>query len=1213
MGCKKSASTIALMLLVSAELCSQEYSFRSFGIAEGLDNLGVRQIYQDRVGFLWVSTENGIYRFDGDRFEAFGLAQGIPSSSGMAFGDAPDGSLLVGGAIGLYQLRGNRFEKLQGDFKTISWSQGIQADGKGHTFLGTNSGLVELTSKLGQTGFAMRTFAQPQGTSNASVFGILVEGDALWYGCGHELCHLSHGETTVFGRESGLPDRASMTIRRDREGNLWLREQNFGVFVLPPGETRFRRPDSPIQGLSMKAPNIDADGRALLPSPGGLLIHDERGWQMVDRSSGLRGDLYVTFEDRQRSMWLGLEGRGLAQWRGYQEWESYSTASGLASDIVYEILPQPGGVVWVGTEAGLQRGERQANGIHWAKITGLDGIPVHAVRMAPNGDLWLGTETRGAARLDVRTRSVKWFADREGLEGKAAYTLLFDREQRLWAATENGLFAAIAPYKKFSRVRDVPSSRIWAVAEGSDGVVWAGGAGGLSSLSAGHWRTFNRADGLSNTEVLSMAAASNGTMWVGYRFGGGIDRARLEAGGLSVEKGVQRSGSVGLIYFMDFDASGRLWAGTERGVDVWNGSRWSHYDTNDGLAWDDCNLNAFAKEPDGTVWIGTSGGLSRFKPSPRSLGQAPLQVVFTKLVMGRTDVSTQSNPSSGIHANSLTVRYSALNASRQNEVIFRYRLKGARSSWTETAQRELQFAELAPGDYRLDVEGQDIDGAWSEHAAEFTFRILSPWYSTWWFLTLCGLMPVLAAAALVRWRMAALKKREREFQLLVTAQKEIKNLAFFDTLTGLPNRRLMLDKLSEAITTNARIKRLRALLFIDLDDFKTLNDTLGHATGDLLLKEMARRLGTRLRAIDTAARLGGDEFVVMLEDLSEVPELAATQAELVAEAILDKVGQPYWLSGRECRSTSSIGITVFADQQPNLNEVLQQAELAMFQAKAAGRNTVRFFAPVLQAAVNARAAMEVDLRLAIQSELFVLYYQPQLEGGVVIGAEALVRWNHPEKGILLPGQFIQLAEETGLIVPLGDWVIEAACRQLASWADSPEMASVTIAVNVSARQVRQADFVEKVRVILNRTAANPKALKLELTESVLVDDVEEVIAKMRKLKLYGLKFSLDDFGTGYSSLSYLGRLPLDELKIDRSFVENLLDDGRGGAIAQTIISLGSAMGLSVIAEGVETEEQRDFLAHLGCDSYQGFLFSAPLPAEQLEMLLSGVRDGTVVP
>jgi diguanylate cyclase (GGDEF)-like protein len=1212
MSWMKNTPALALMLLASGTLCAQEYSFRSFGVTEGLNNLGVRQIYQDRVGFLWVSTENGIYRFDGDRFEAFGLAQGIPASSATAFGDAPDGSLLVGGAIGLYHLQGNRFEKLQGHFKTISWAQGIQADGKGHTFLGTDSGLVELTSKPGQKGFATHTFAQSPGTSNASAYGVFVEGDTLWYGCGHELCRVTHGDTTVFGRDSGLPDRESLTIRKDGEGNLWLREQNFGVFVLPSGQTRFRRPDSPTPGLSMNAPNIDADGRVLLPSPDGLLIHDEKGWQMIGHSSGLRGNLYATFEDRQHSMWLGLAGRGLVQWRGYQEWENYSTASGLASDLVYEILPQPGGVVWVGTEAGLQRGERQSFGIRWTKIPGLDGIPVHAVRMAPNGDLWLGTETHGAARLDVRTGTVEWFGDQQGLEGKAAYTLLLDSEQRLWAATEDGLFVSIAPYARFSRIRDVPSSRIWAVAEGSDGTVWAGGAGGLFSWSAGHWRIFNRTNGLSNTEVLSMGAGSNGTMWIGYRFGGGIDRVHLQPDGLSVEKAVQRPGSDSLIYFLDFDASGRLWAGTERGVDVWNGSHWSHYDTNDGLAWDDCNLNAFAREPDGTVWIGTSGGLSRFKPSPRQVLAAPLQVVFTKLVMGRTDVSGQSDPSSGIHANSLIARYSALNASRQNGVTFRYRLEGAHSAWTETAQRELQLAQLAPGDYRLDVEAQDGDGVWSGHAAEFAFRILTPWYSSWWFLTLCGLMPLLAAAVLVRWRMAALARREREFQLLVAAQKEIKNLAFYDTLTGLPNRRMMLDKLTEAITANARIKRLRALLFIDLDNFKTLNDTLGHATGDLLLKEMSRRLSTRLRAIDTAARLGGDEFVVMLEELSEVPELAATQAELVAESILDLVGKPYLLSGREYRSTSSIGITVFADQQPNLKEVLQQAELAMFQAKAAGHNTVRFFAPALQAAVNARAAMEEEFRRAIQLDQFVLYYQPQLKGGVVIGAEALVRWKHPEKGILPPGQFIPMAEQTGLIVPLGDWALEAACKQIAEWAGVPETASVTVAVNVSARQVSQADFVEKVLIVLDRTAANPKTLKLELTESVLVDDVEEVIAKMAELKLHGLKFSLDDFGTGYSSLSYLGRLPLDELKIDRSFVLNILDGGRGSALAKTIISLGSAMGLSVLAEGVETEEQRDYLARLGCHSYQGYLFSAPLPAEQFEKLLPDCRSRAVV-
>jgi diguanylate cyclase (GGDEF)-like protein len=718
---------------------------------------------------------------------------------------------------------------------------------------------------------------------------------------------------------------------------------------------------------------------------------------------------------------------------------------------------------------------------------------------------------------------------------------------------------------------------------------------------------FNRANGLSNTEVLSMGAGPGGTMWVGYRFGGGIDRVHLQPGGLSVEKAVQRPGSDGLIYFLDFDATGRLWAGTERGVDVWNGSRWSHYDTNDGLAWEDCNLNAFAREPDGSVWIGTSGGLSHFKPSPQQAGEAPLRVVFTNLVMGKTDVSGQIDPVSGIHANSLTVRYSALNAPRQNGVVFRYRLEGAHSAWTETAQRELQFAELAPGNYRLDVEAQDGDGLWSGHATEFAFRILTPWYSSWWFLLLCGFMPLLVAGGSVRWRMAALARREREFQLLVTAQNEIKNLAFYDTLTGLPNRRLMLDKLSEAISAKAQMKRSRALLFLDLDNFKTLNDTLGHATGDLLLKEVARRLGTRIRAVDTAARLGGDEFLVMLEDLSEIPELAATQAELVAESILDLVGQPYRLTGREYRGTSSIGITVFGDQQPNLNEVLQQAELAMYQAKAAGHNNVRFFAPVLQAAVNARAAMEEDLRLAIESDEFVLYYQPQLDGGVVIGAEALVRWKHPEKGLLQPGQFIPLAEETGLIVPLGDWILEAACKQIAAWSGSLVAASATIAVNISARQIRQADFVERVLTVLARTAANPKTLKLELTETVLVEDVDGVVAKMTELKLHGLKFSLDDFGTGYSSLSYLSRLPLDELKIDGSFIENILDDERGGAIAQTIISLGSAMGLSVIAEGVETEEQRDRLVRLGCDSYQGYLFSPPVPAEQFEMLLLGCQ------
>ncbi|HEY0307087.1 MAG TPA: EAL domain-containing protein [Acidobacteriaceae bacterium] len=435
------------------------------------------------------------------------------------------------------------------------------------------------------------------------------------------------------------------------------------------------------------------------------------------------------------------------------------------------------------------------------------------------------------------------------------------------------------------------------------------------------------------------------------------------------------------------------------------------------------------------------------------------------------------------------------------------------------------------------------------------------------------------------------------------AEDEIRHLAFYDMLTGLPNRRLLLDRLGQAQAASGRSNCQHALLFVDLDDFKMLNDTLGHPVGDLQLQEVARRLSLCVRETDTVARFGGDEFVVILEDLSVVPEDAASQARVVAEKILGAVAEPYLLNRREHRGTSSIGITLFGNQSQSMDEVLKQADIAMYQAKAAGRNTMRFFAPALQAAVNARAALEEELRNAIHEGQFVLYYQPQLNHSDVNGAEALLRWNHPKRGLLPPSEFIPSAEETGLILPLGDWVLETACTQLAIWATSNELAHITVAVNISARQLRQTNFVEQVLAVLERTGANPQNLRLELTESVVVDKVDEVIAKMTALRMHGVKFSLDDFGTGYSSLTYLKRLPLDQLKIDRSFVRDILVDAGSGAIAETIISLSRALGLLVIAEGVETEEQRRFLTRMRCYSFQGFLFSRPLPKDDFEELV----------
>ncbi|MBS1801797.1 MAG: EAL domain-containing protein [Acidobacteria bacterium] len=426
-------------------------------------------------------------------------------------------------------------------------------------------------------------------------------------------------------------------------------------------------------------------------------------------------------------------------------------------------------------------------------------------------------------------------------------------------------------------------------------------------------------------------------------------------------------------------------------------------------------------------------------------------------------------------------------------------------------------------------------------------------------------------------------------------EEKIRSLAFYDTLTGLPNRRLLWERLRQALISSIRSGSKHALLFVDLDGFKSLNDTLGHHIGDLLLQETARRIQNCVREVDTVARLGGDEFVIILEDLSQIPEIAAAQARTVGGKILGAIDQPFLLEGRECHTTSSMGITVFGNQSESTNEVLQQADIAMYQAKAAGRNAMFFFAPALQASVDARVALERDLRLAIRENQFALYYQPQLDRGLLTGAEALLRWRHPSKGLVAPQEFVPLAEETGLIFPLGSWVLETACMQLAHWAERKEGEHLSIAVNVSAREFRQPKFVDHVLAALDRTGANPKNLKIELSESMFGENVEEVIAKMTKLKSHGISFSLEDFGTGYSSMTYLKRLPLDQIKIDRTFVGEILKDPISSAVAQAIISFGKAMGLSVIAEGVETEEQRAFLAKLGCHSFQGYLFSHPLP------------------
>lgn len=433
-------------------------------------------------------------------------------------------------------------------------------------------------------------------------------------------------------------------------------------------------------------------------------------------------------------------------------------------------------------------------------------------------------------------------------------------------------------------------------------------------------------------------------------------------------------------------------------------------------------------------------------------------------------------------------------------------------------------------------------------------------------------------------------------------EAEIERLAFYDALTTLPNRRMLMDRLARALAASQRNQHHGALLFIDLDDFKALNDTLGHHMGDLLLTEVAARLKDCVRDVDTVARLGGDEFVVMLEELSTDPAEAAGQAEQVARKVLTQLNLSYALAGHEIHSSPSIGVTLFFQHQHSVEDLLKRADLAMYQAKGAGRNTLRFYDPSMQAAASARATLEADLRQGLLRKEFALHYQRVVdEHGNTTGAEALLRWTHPERGAVSPAEFIPVAEQTGLILPLGQWVLEMACAQLVAWSARPHTQKLTIAVNVSARQFKHADFSTHILNLLRVSGANPYRLKLELTESLLLSDFDEVIAKMSELRSIGVSFSLDDFGTGYSSLSYLKLLPLDQLKIDQSFVRDVLTDANDAAIARTILNLARSLDLSVVAEGVETAGQRDFLLRHGCKAFQGYFFGRPVPIEALEL------------
>jgi diguanylate cyclase (GGDEF)-like protein len=939
-------------LILAAPVKAQQYSFRYYGTEDGLTNLAVKVLFQDRTGFLWAATENGVFRYDGQRFRRYGPDEGLPRDVILSLGEAPDGSVLAGCRAGLYYLHGGRFERLAlpGAGSVLTYS-GIQSDGKGRTYISTDRGLVVAENASGGGKPAFRLLPTPEVADGPDTHGVFIEGSAVWYGCGASLCRMTAEGVTVFGKKDGLPPGKWYCIRRDGSGDLWVNEKR-RFAVLRRGSPRFDASGAsfpPTAGGGQLA--VDAEGRLLVPTIQGLIVVDGRHPREVGKREGLRAPVYSVLQDREGSIWLGLAGRGLARWRGYGEWEGFSPDSGLDSDLIYEILPLGDGSLWVGTETGLLRGRKIGDRWLWRRQPAVGRIPVHAVRSDRGGSLWLGTEGYGVGRLDARTGRVEWFRKDQGLAGEFPASLVVDRSQRIWAATERGLFVAQPSQKRFQRVDEVPPVRCWVVTEAPSGEILAGTVEGLFWLSGGKWRRISTAEGLRHDVILAVDASKLHEIWVGYWFSGSITRIRMNGERLSMTHYGREAGLRGeLTYFLGFDARGQLWAGTDQGVRSWDGDRWNQYDQNDGLIWNDCDLGSFATGPDGAVWIGTSSGLAHFKPGRIKRQAQPPSAVFTRLAFGNAVLENSRYVSMGHTSNSLAAQYSAFAFAHESSLLFRYRLQPLFSQWRETSLRELQFPGLPANDYRLEVQARDGLGEWSGQPAVFAFKIRTPWWRSWWYGALMAAVALLLLCLVWRWRVFHLVRRQRELEHavaertqelrkekheLLLAREVLREQAIKDGLTGLFNRSAFFGILEREFARFRRETGSLALIMADLDFFKTVNDTYGHLAGDAVLQESASRIQRAVRPYDTVGRYGGEEMAILL------PGCGLEEAAARAEEMRQQIARHLFATPAGAVSvTCSFGVGAANGTETSSQELVAAADRALYAAKQRGRNCV---------------------------------------------------------------------------------------------------------------------------------------------------------------------------------------------------------------------------------------------------------------------------------
>ena len=1168
-------------------------------------------VAQDPTGYVWAATNNGVFRFDGHRFTRFGTEQGLWSANVSGLAVARDGAVWVAGERGINRWSGGVFARVSR--LPVSALQMIAADPLSDgVYVATASGLATI-----QPGGGKETLvAGVDGRPVSSVF-TAPSGD-IWYAQSDQVCMVNRKRGECFGAAQGIVADQWGGLAVDGDGAVWLRSAS-RLLYRGPGDAQFvaknqNLPSSNYSGVIC----LDKQRRVLLPTDSGLARRAGDGWSIIGGAQGLPvPSASGALEDREGSIWIATRGGGLLRWLGSEQWETWTTSQGLENDQVWSVARDRKGDLLVGTGAGLDR-------IHQGEVEHIPGVRlglssnrVRAIAVDAANSLWLGTVPGGVERIDAGTGRVRSFGRPEGITANRILSIAVDRAQTVWVGSTAGFFrgnltARGWAFQKVTLPGAVAGEAFFCLREDRQGRIWAGGGNGVVMWDGNSWIRLQEKDGSPPIVAQSLTEAPDGAIWLTARNSGLIGHVELDGGRWIIAKAPDRgAGAVeDRNSFLGFDISGNLWRGTGDGVRVLIHDNWLRYTHADGLAWDDTSVGGFWADSDGSVWIGTSHGLSHHRLMPGDQ-TTPGPALITEIRAGETSFGAAAQPKFSPKFTqkdgAVTISFTSLSFKRERDLRFRYQLRGWDQGWTETGDWQVRYAGLKPGNYVFEVSSGTWDGHWSGATARVPISVSGPWWSSRWFLTASGLF-VLALIPIV-WQLRVKNLQSRNHALanaVAERTAELRHLADHDHLTGLMNRAAFEKTFQQISGTNIlrdgqRHYSQTGLLFIDLDRFKEINDTLSHRVGDQFLQAIAERLTRSVRPDDAVFRIGGDEFTILMHKLSGPDD--ATEA---AERILSAIGAPLRIAGYDLTPSASIGAAIYPTDGADAETLMRAADAAMYRAKVGGGAKVQM-ADESDPLDIVRVAEK--LQHALDAGWFEVHYQARIgHDGELNGFEALARCNDPEHGSIPPSAFIPEAERSGLIVQLDAWVLDTVCGQIADW-ERRGLGRIFVSVNVSAVEMACPDFARSVEECLGRHGVAPQQIELELTEGHMIDFEGEPVRQMRILARLGVHLSVDDFGTGYTAFSYLYRLPVDTVKIDRSLVETIDTDPIAGQLVRAIVGVVRDLKLNCVAEGVETVAQREVLIAAGCEQMQGYLFARPQPACDVEAV---IRDASVI-